>query len=63
MTESGGKKKTTILKKGGFTLVDKNEKHALQALEDSELMVFTKGPRGGKEYETDTYRLEVPLIK
>jgi hypothetical protein len=39
-----------------------DERHALQALEESTLMVFTKGPRGGKEYESDTYRLDVPLI-
>lgn len=38
------------------------ERHALKALEDSTLLVFTKGPRGGKEYETDTFRLEEPLL-
>jgi oxalate decarboxylase/phosphoglucose isomerase-like protein (cupin superfamily) len=38
------------------------EHHALKALEESTLMVFTKGPRGGKEYETDTFRLEDPLL-
>ncbi len=38
------------------------EQHALQALEDAELLVFTRGPRGGQDYETDTYRLETPLI-
>ncbi len=38
------------------------EQHALQALEDAELLVFTRGPRGGQDYETDTYRLEKPLI-
>ena len=34
-----------------------NERHALKALEPSEIMVFTRGPRGGHNYETDTYRL------
>lgn len=38
------------------------ERHALKAIEDSTLLVFTKGPRGGKEYETDTFRLETPLL-
>lgn len=47
---------------GDFVATGPNERHALQALENSTLMVFTKGPRGGKEYESDTFRLEVPLI-
>ena len=34
------------------------ERHALIALEDSEILVMTKGPRGGKNYEQDTYRLD-----
>lgn len=38
------------------------EKHAMIALEDTEMLVFTMGPRGGNDYETDTYRLETPLI-
>ena len=25
-------------------------------------VVFTKGPRGGKEYESDTYKLKEKLI-
>jgi quercetin dioxygenase-like cupin family protein len=37
------------------------EAHAWQALEDSECLVFTKGPRG-EDYESDTHRLEVPLL-
>lgn len=37
-------------------------RHALQGMDEAVLMVFTKGPRGGKEYETDTYRLQDPLI-
>lgn len=51
----------TVMRPGDFLVTAANERHALVALEDSELMVFTKGPRGGKEYESDTYRLDVPL--
>ena len=29
---------------------EKNEKHAIKALKDSEFLVFTQGPRGGKNY-------------
>ena len=37
------------------------EHHAVHALEDSVFMVFTRGPRGGDDYESDTFRLETPL--
>jgi len=30
-------------------------------LEDSLFLVFTRGPRGGQDYESDTYRLTKPL--
>jgi len=33
------------------------ELHALHAIEDSVLMIITRGPRGGKEYENDTFRV------
>lgn len=36
--------------------------HAWQALEDTTVLVFTKGPRSGTDYESDTIRLEVPLL-
>jgi dTDP-4-dehydrorhamnose 3,5-epimerase-like enzyme len=36
--------------------------HAIEALEDTTMVVMTRGPRGGREYESDTYRLEAPLI-
>ena len=56
------KKTVTILKKGDFILLGPNEKHAFIALENFHMMVFTKGPRGGKEYENDTFRLSKNLI-
>ena len=43
-------------------MTDKNEAHAVKALTDSTFLVFTQGPRGGTEYENDTFRLNVPLI-
>ena len=36
--------------------------HAWEALEDTDVMVFTVGPRSGAAYETDTFRLEIPLL-
>ncbi len=57
------KKTTTItLKPGDLVVTNKNESHAIKAIKDSEFLVFTQGPRGGKEYENDTFRLKQPLI-
>ena len=35
-----------------------NVEHAYKSLEYSEMLSFTKGPRQGDEYESDTIRLE-----
>lgn len=57
-----GKKKTEIIKTGDLACNPPMEEHALLALEDSEFLVFTRGPRGGKNYEKDTFRLKDKLI-
>jgi quercetin dioxygenase-like cupin family protein len=36
--------------------------HAWKALEDTFCLVFTKGPRSGEGYESDTERLDEPLL-
>lgn len=36
--------------------------HAWKAQEDTTVLVFTRGPRSGEAYESDTRRLAVPLI-
>ncbi|SRR6266487_1201123 len=36
--------------------------HAWKAIEDTTVLVFTKGPRSGENYESDVTRLEVPLL-
>ena len=55
--------KKIILSKGDLVETSKNERHAIRAIKDSEFLVFTQGPRSGKEYEKDTFRLLKPLIK
>ena len=62
ISELNGKKKTLIGNKGELIKLDIKEKHALKGLKKSEFLVFTKGPRGGKEYENDTFRLKKKLI-
>ena len=55
-------KKMNLLK-GDLVVTTFNEAHAMKAIQDSQYLVFTQGPRGGKEYEKDTFRLSEPLIK
>lgn len=47
-----------IFSTGSFFYSPPKEKHAFLALRKTEILVFTQGPRGGKEYESDTYRIE-----
>ena len=62
VSELNGKRKTLVGNKGELIKLDIKEKHALKGLKKSEFLVFTKGPRGGKEYENDTFRLKKKLI-
>lgn len=56
--QSNGTVQESILHKGELAVILPKEQHTLIALENSQLFVFTKGPRGGKDYETDTFRLK-----
>jgi len=50
--------KKTILKKGHLVLNKPNEIHTFKTISQNSLMiVFTLGIRGGKDYEKDTYRV------
>tara|TARA_B110001452_G_scaffold258200_1_gene253133 strand:+ start:844 stop:1221 length:378 start_codon:yes stop_codon:yes gene_type:complete len=62
-SKKNNKKTSIILKKGDLVVTTKNESHAIKAISNSQFLVFTQGPRGGKEYENDTFRLTKPLIK
>lgn len=54
--------KTTFIKQGDLVFTPPMEKHAFIALEDSEFLVLTRGPRGGENYEKDTFRLIESLV-
>ncbi len=56
------KQRKIVILEGDLVETSKNESHAIRALKDSKFLVFTQGPRGGKEYENDTFRLAKPLI-
>lgn len=51
----------TVLKKGDLMMTEPMERHAMVALTDYIFIVFTRGVRGGKDYEKDTCRLKKPL--
>lgn len=55
-------KQETVLGAGGFAVTRASERHALKALTQAEVLIITKGPRAGSQYENDTFRLSEPLI-
>lgn len=46
---------------GDFVTSPAGHAHAFEALEASVMIACAYGPRGGKSYESDTYRLPHPL--
>ena len=51
-----------ILNEGSLLFNEAYERHAIKSLEDSKLLILTRGLRGGKNYESDTYKLTSPLL-
>lgn len=51
-----------VVRTNDLLLTGPKESHALETLEDTVMLVLTRGPRGGSGYEGDTFRLEEPLI-
>lgn len=47
---------------GEMVVHEPGDPHAWIALKDTLCLVFTRGPRSGDQYESDTYRLDEPLI-
>jgi len=58
-----GKKKEDILTKNCLVIHEKFHAHAFKALEKSCILAFANGSRGGKNYDKDTWRLKLPLLK
>lgn len=53
---------TREVEAGEFFLEPAGIPHAWKSLTDSVVLVFTRGPRSGAAYETDTQRLETPIL-
>jgi quercetin dioxygenase-like cupin family protein len=58
----GNEKIERVLNVGDFAVTRENERHALMGVTEAEVLIITKGPRAGAQYENDTYRLSEPLI-
>ena len=59
----GGQTRSAVLKPGDLAVSLPWEAHTVVALEDCEFLAIAKGPRHGKNYEADTFRLSEPLVK
>lgn len=59
---ASGEVDSGIIRPNDLLLTEPMESHALETLEDTVMLVLTRGPRGGSGYEDDTFRLEQPLI-
>ena len=59
---SKNKAKKILVKKGDFISTPPYEIHALKiGKEGNEFIVFSEGQRGGKDYESDTFRVKILL--
>lgn len=55
--------KSIIVNAGEMITTRPFEVHALEILEDNQFIVFSEGKRGGKDYESDTFRIKPSLIR
>lgn len=53
--------RTRVISAGDLVVTPPKERHAFVALEDSVLLACAHGPRAGRSYEADTYRLDEPI--
>jgi dTDP-4-dehydrorhamnose 3,5-epimerase-like enzyme len=60
--EGGNLVKNIVVKQGEMVTTPPYEVHALEILEDNQFIVFSEGKRGGKDYESDTFRVKPTLI-
>jgi hypothetical protein len=59
--KAGKKIEQSIVSENDLTCFEKGEVHEQIALGKCAFLSFVKGPRGGNKYETDTFRLKIPL--
>jgi len=59
VTQEDANMRSKIFKSNELFVSYPNEPHAMQALEYSEILVFTRGPRSGASYQSDTFRVNL----
>ncbi len=59
--QPGERVRARVVSAGGLVTTPPNERHAFVALEDSVIIACAHGPRSGRSYEADTFRLETPI--
>jgi quercetin dioxygenase-like cupin family protein len=52
---------TRLIRRGDLVITPPGERHTLVAVENSVILVCAHGPRVGRSYEGDTYRLAEPI--
>jgi dTDP-4-dehydrorhamnose 3,5-epimerase-like enzyme len=57
-----GKPQKKIIKENSLVLHRQNHAHAFKALKKSKILAFADGKRGGNNYNSDTYNLNVKLL-
>lgn len=63
-SEKKNKKSKVTMNAGDLSVSHPYEKHAFKSLKKSRVLVLTKGPRAGQNYEIDTFRLiKNPLVR
>lgn len=60
--EDNSRAKSVVLHQGDMVTTQPFEVHSLEILEDNQFIAFVEGLRGGKDYETDTFRVSPSLI-
>ena len=55
--------KCEVLKEGDVLSTPPFEIHALRILDNNQFIVFSEGTRGGKDYESDTIRIDGSIIE
>jgi quercetin dioxygenase-like cupin family protein len=50
-----------VVRRGDLIETPPLERHAFEALEDSVMIACAHGPRAGRSYEADTFRLDEPI--
>lgn len=61
--ESNDKVKSVVVCEGEMITTGPSEVHSLEMVEDNQFIAFSEGKRGGKDYESDTYRVSPSIMK